>query len=277
MNLHKLILTSNDCYKAGRKITPKGVMVHSTGANNPNLKRYIQPNDGLLGTNPNNNDWNRSGIELGVHAFIGKLADGTIATYQTLPWNHRAWHCGSGKNGSGNNTHISFEICEDALTDRNYFNKVYKEAVELTAYLCEMYSFNPLKDGVVICHSEGHSRGIASNHSDVMHWFPKHGKSMDTFRQDVYNKMNQQEEDEMTEELKSILNNINSKLASIEAVTTKKMIYNYIDKNLPDWATPTIQKLVRKGYLQGTGDGLNLDDTMLRLLVILDRAGVFGE
>lgn len=277
MNLHKLILTNNDCYKAGRKITPKGVMVHSTGANNPNLKRYIQPNDGLLGTNPNNNDWNRSGIELGVHAFIGKLADGTIATYQTLPWNHRAWHCGSGKNGSGNNTHISFEICEDGLTDRNYFNKVYNEAVELTAYLCEMYSFNPLKDGVVICHSEGHSRGIASNHSDVMHWFPKHGKSMDTFRQDVYNKMNQQEEDEMTEELKSILNNINNKLASIEAVTTKKMIYNYIDKNLPDWATPTIQKLVRKGYLQGTGDGLNLDDTMLRLLVILDRAGVFGE
>lgn len=256
---------------------PKGVMVHSTGANNPNLKRYIQPNDGLLGTNPNNNDWNRSGIELGVHAFIGKLADGTIATYQTLPWNHRAWHCGSGKNGSGNNTHISFEICEDGLSDRNYFNKVYNEAVELTAYLCEMYSFNPLQDGVVICHSEGHSRGIASNHSDVMHWFPKHGKSMDTFRQDVYNKMNQQEEDEMTEELKSILNNINNKLASIEAVTTKKMIYNYIDENLPDWATPTIQKLVRKGYLQGTGDGLNLDDTMLRLLVILDRAGVFGE
>lgn len=277
MNLHKLILTNNDCYKAGRKITPKGIMVHSTGANNPNLKRYIQPNDGLLGTNPNNNDWNRSGIELGVHAFIGKLADGTIATYQTLPWNHRAWHCGSGKNGSGNNTHISFEICEDGLTDRNYFNKVYNEAVELTAYLCEMYSFNPLQDGVVICHSEGHSRGIASNHSDVMHWFPKHGKSMDTFRQDVYNKMNQQEEDEMTEELKSILNSINSKLASIEAVTTKKMIYNYIDENLPDWATPTIQKLVRKGYLQGTGDGLNLDDTMLRLLVILDRAGVFGE
>ena len=277
MNLHKLILTNNDCYKAGRKITPKGVMVHSTGANNPNLKRYIQPNDGLLGTNPNNNDWNRSGIELGVHAFIGKLADGTIATYQTLPWNHRAWHCGSGKNGSGNNTHISFEICEDGLTNGNYFNKVYNEAVELTAYLCEMYSFNPLKDGVVICHSEGHSRGIASNHSDVMHWFPKHGKSMDTFRQDVYNKMNQQEEDEMTEELKSILNSINSKLASIEAVTTKKMIYNYIDENLPDWATPTIQKLVRKGYLQGTGDGLNLDDTMLRLLVILDRAGVFGE
>ena len=41
MNLHKLILTNNDCYKAGKTITPKGIMVHSTGANNPNLKRYV--------------------------------------------------------------------------------------------------------------------------------------------------------------------------------------------------------------------------------------------
>ena len=38
---------------------------------------------------------------------------------------------------------------------------------------------------MVICHSEGYKRGIASNHADVMHWFPKHGKSMDTFRSDV--------------------------------------------------------------------------------------------
>ena len=42
-----------------------------------------------------------------------------------------------------------------------------------------------MADGVVICHSEGAARGIASNHSDVMHWFPKFGKSMDTFRADV--------------------------------------------------------------------------------------------
>ena len=40
MNLHKLIATENECYKVGQKITPKGIMVHSTGANNPNLRRY---------------------------------------------------------------------------------------------------------------------------------------------------------------------------------------------------------------------------------------------
>ena len=181
MNLHKLIFTENACYKAGRKITVKGIMVHSTGANNPWLKRYVGPDDGLLGKNQYNNHWNThhpGGREVCVHGFIGKLADGTIATYQTLPWDHRGWHAG----GSANNTHIGFEICEDGLTDAAYFAKVYKEAVELCVYLCKLYG---LTEQNIICHSEGYRKGVASNHGDVMHWFPKHGKSMDTFRADV--------------------------------------------------------------------------------------------
>jgi len=181
LNLHTLILTENACYKAGRTITVKGIMVHSTGANNPWLKRYVGPDDGLLGKNKYNNHWNTyhpGGREVCVHGFIGKLNDGTIATYQTLPWNHRGWHAG----GSANNTHIGFEICEDALTDASYFNAVYKEAVELCVYLCKLYG---LSEKDIICHSEGRKLGIASNHGDVMHWFPKHGKSMDTFRTDV--------------------------------------------------------------------------------------------
>ena len=183
MNLHKLIFTENACYKAGRKITVKGIMVHSTGANNPWLKRYVGPDDGLLGKNQYNNHWNThhpGGREVCVHGFIGKLADGSIATYQTLPWDHRGWHAG----GSANNTHIGFEICEDGLTDATYFAKVYKEAVELCVYLCKQYG---LTEKDIICHSEGYRKGVASNHGDVMHWFPKHGKSMDTFRADVKN------------------------------------------------------------------------------------------
>lgn len=181
MNLHKLILTENACYKAGRTITVKGIMVHSTGANNPNLRRYVGPDDGLLGENQYNNHWNTyhpGGREVCVHGFIGKLKDGTIATYQTLPWDHRGWHAG----GSANNTHIGFEICEDGLTDSTYFGKVYQEAVELCVHLCKLYG---LTEKDIICHSEGYRKGIASNHGDVMHWFPKHGKSMDTFREAV--------------------------------------------------------------------------------------------
>lgn len=51
--------------------------------------------------------------------------------------------------------------------------------MELCAYLCKMYGLNETN---IICHSEGYKLGIASNHADVMHWFPPHGKSMDTFR-----------------------------------------------------------------------------------------------
>ena len=165
MNLHKLILTNNACFKVGKMIVPQGIMIHSTGANNSNLKRYVGPDDGLLGVNPYNNHWNQEmpgGRNVCVHAFIGKLADGSIATYQTLPWNHRGWHSG----GSSNDTHVGVEICEDDLSDANYFNRVYTEAVELCVYLCSQYK---LTEKDIICHSEGYILGIASNHADVLH------------------------------------------------------------------------------------------------------------
>ncbi len=129
-------------------------------------------------TKSNHSAWMNAGSMSPIHAFIGKLADGSIATYQTLPWDHRGWHAG----GSANNTHIGFEICEDDLTNPAYFTKVYTEAVELCAYLCQQFG---LTAADIICHSEGRKLHIASNHGDVMHWFPKHGKSMDTFRADV--------------------------------------------------------------------------------------------
>lgn len=179
MNLHKLIFTENDCYKAGRRITPRGIMVHSTGANNPNLKRYVGPDDGLLGVNKYGNHWNQPmDRQVCVHAFIGKLADGSVATYQVLPWDMRGWHGG----GSSNDTHIGFEICEDGLADGDYFSAVYAEAVELCAMLCRRFG---LTEKDIIDHSEGHDLGIASNHGDVKHWFSKFGMTMDDFRADV--------------------------------------------------------------------------------------------
>lgn len=196
MRLHACLLTENDCYKAGRRLTPGGVMVHSTGANNPNVSRYV-PGDAVTGCNTGNSHWNQPGISKCVHAFVGKFADGKVGTVQTLPWDMRGWHCASGPKGSGNNTHIGFEICEDALEDAGYFKAAYQEAVELTAHLCRTYGLDPLAEGVVICHQEGYQRGIASNHADVLHWFPKFGKSMDDFRADVARNM---EEETVTQE-----------------------------------------------------------------------------
>ncbi len=56
------------------------------------------------------------------------------------------------------------------------------------------------------------------------------------------------------------------------------MIYNYIDKNMPEWARPTVQKLVDNRILKGNENGcLNLDMGMLRILVVLDRSGAFDK
>ena len=47
MEIRQSILTKNDCYKAGRTINPTGIMVHSTGANNPSLS--VTAGDELMG------------------------------------------------------------------------------------------------------------------------------------------------------------------------------------------------------------------------------------
>ena len=194
ITVYQQMATKNKCYITGRKITPCGVMVHSTGANNPNLKRYVQPDDGKLGTNPYANSMNEylpGGRSVCPHAFIGKLADGTIAAYQILPWEMEGWHAGGAANKLG---YIGFEICEDGLNNATYFNAVYNEAVALTAYLCEMFGFDPQGKTAqgyptVLCHSEGNKYGIATNHADVTHWFPRFGKTMDDFRTDVARRM----------------------------------------------------------------------------------------
>lgn len=177
MSIRQSIFTQNDCYKANRFIKPQGIMVHSTGANNKKLSRYL-PGDELIGYNQNNNHWDMPNLNVCVHGFIGVDLKGEIQTYQTLPWDMRGWHCA----GTGNSTHISFEICEDDLTDANYFWGVYSAAAQLCALLCVEYDITPEN---VICHSEGSSMGIASDHADVMHWFPIFGADMDMFRADV--------------------------------------------------------------------------------------------
>ena len=199
--------TQSTCFKGTEKIEVKGVLWHSTGANNPNLKRYVQPSDiqskedtysktdwlKILGTNKYKNDWNHVAKQAGLNAWIGKLADGSVTTVQTLPWDFRPWGCGKGSKGSCNDGWIQFEICEAALTDKSYFNRVYKEACELTAYLCRLYNINPkgtikysgIKVPTILCHQDSFKLGLGSNHKDIYHWFSKYGKTMLDVRTDV--------------------------------------------------------------------------------------------
>ena len=197
MKLVKSILTKNPCYTAGKKIIVKGLMLHSIGCPQPRASVFI-------------NNWNRADYDNAcVHAFIDGN-DGTV--YQTLPWNHRGWHCASGKNGSGNNTHIGVEMCEpacikytggstftcsDLATAKAVARRTYEASVELFAMLCKEYDLNPTADGVIISHAEGHKRGIASNHGDPEHLWNQLGMeyTMDGFRKDVKAAMSGVKED----------------------------------------------------------------------------------
>lgn len=194
MEIIESILTQNDCYKAGRKIAVQGLMIHSVGCNQPNAEVFIK-------------QWNKSGVQKCVHAFI--QPDGKV--YQTLPWSHRGWHGG----GSCNNTHIGVEMTEPSTikytggsswTDLNpaetkkHVFATYQTAIELFAYLCTEFKLNPLQEGVIISHSEGHKRGIASNHGDVEHIWRKFGLTMEQFREDIQNAMTKEENKPETNE-----------------------------------------------------------------------------
>lgn len=189
MEIVQRILTTNPCYKSGRKITVKGLMLHSVGCPQPSAEVFIK-------------NYSNPASKVCVHAFIDA---NTGVVYQTLPWNHRGWHGG----GSANNTHIGVEMCEPpcikytggakfTCSDREKalvnVKKAYDAAVELFAHLCKEFQLNPLEDGVIVSHKEGHDRGIASGHADPDHLWNglDCGYTMTGFRQDVANAMQQQ-------------------------------------------------------------------------------------
>ena len=245
------IMTSSACYKAGRTITPTGIMVHSTGTPGA-MADQIRAG------------WDNAQAEAAVHAIID---DGH--TLMTLPWSARGWHAGTGTSGAtANDTHIAFELCEpdqcrllpvewvplyrgakdmpvwavkqwqqelqrmglytgeidgsfgpatetatkaaqaalgltqdgscgpatlaaaaaqpgslmayDPAETEDYFEAIWNRAVSLCVKLCNAYQLDPMTD--ILCHAEGYRAGIASNHADVEHWWPKHGRTMDDFR-----------------------------------------------------------------------------------------------
>ena len=193
MELMKSYVTKNECYQVARKIDVKGLMLHSVGVPQPSAKVFATSVY---------NQYMPNGYEVCVHAFL--QSDGKV--YQTLPWNYEGWHPGAGDKGSANKKHIGVEMCEpdtiqytggasfkvlDAANAKAYVRGCYETAVELFAYLCDLYDLDPLKDGVIVSHAEGYKRGIASGHADPEHLWKGLGMgyTMDGFRKAVKAKM----------------------------------------------------------------------------------------
>ena len=258
LELSQNFVTRNRTFSNPQRITPRGMMIHSVGTPQPRAAVFMQ-------------NINTSSAGVSYHGII----EGGGRAFQLLPWNFRAWHAG----GAANNTHIAVEMTEPNtiryttganFVDNNptqtgaFVRDTYQTAVALFAKVCAEFNLNPLADGVIISHSEGHRRGIASNHGDVEHLWSRFGLTMSQFRRDIQAAMEKRPEEEIEKE----------ETEEEEVVENR---FNQLE-DVPSWARPIVEKLQNTNaadglpVLRGDGSGnLDLSLDMLRVIVIVER------
>lgn len=195
-----------------------------------------------------NNGW--SGI--GYHYFVRK--DGSI--YRGRP----EWALGAHVSGMNN---CSLGICAEGNYDTEKTMPTAQKAAILTL-IKDVLSRYP-KAKVV-----GH-RDIGSSDCPGKYYPLDYFKNYNYTESEDLTMTQYEELNNAISGLKSDISKTADRVAKLEA----PMIYNYIDDNMPDWAKPTIDKLVNKGILKGTDDGLGLTEDVMRILVINDRAGLY--
>lgn len=139
----------------------------------------------------------------------------------------------------------------DAQANQDYFKDVYQKAVYTCAYVLNKLGVKDITTTNVLSHAEGYAKGIASNHADVGHWWPEHGKTMDDFRADV----------------KSYLSTGILPYKESQEETTDGP-----RDNASSWA----QESWVKAWKKGTLDGKDPKDALTReqFAVVLDRLGL---
>lgn len=176
LKVTKEMMIYNDCYNETYDFNNiYGLVVHSTAEPGVKADEWYSL-------------WNKTGTPAAVHAFLDDEG-----VYQYLPFEQTAWHAGP----PVNYTRIDFEICEpagfgydenwniinyDADAQQEYFDKIWENATVYAAYLAYTYDFDTDK---IISHYEAGQLGIGTNHDDPDHWFVFHNKTMDDFRNDV--------------------------------------------------------------------------------------------
>ena len=211
---------------------------------------HFTANDG--DTAKNNADYfSQADISTSAHYFVDERE-----VWQSVRDADIAWHCGT--RGTyfhpycRNANSIGIELCSRKNGEKYSFKpETVRRAQQLARELMEKYGIPP--ENVV-------------RHYDVTHKncpapFVESAAAWAAFKQGLQ----QKEEHDMTEaEVKKIIENSRKTYSSAAAC--------------PAWAQPTVNKLMRKGFLLGDEKGrLELTGDLLRTLVINDRAGLYGE
>ncbi len=175
------------------------------------------------------------------------------------------WHCGDGhgKYGITNRNSVGIEFCINVDSDRD---KTLARTAQLVREL--MQELNIPIDRVVRHYDASRKncpQSMSKNGWAAWYEFKEKLKGEDlTMAQyeELKNRM-----DEMSANLTNIINDMDAKLEKI----TNPMIYNYIDKNMPEWARSAVSWAVENGILNGDENGLNLDDKDLRYITMMYR------
>ena len=224
----------------GTKIIPKGIILHYIG--NPGTT-----------ARQNASYFSHVNSQISVHYIVDDTE-----IIEIIPPEQKSYGT---SNKEYNESYIQIEMCHPDAS-----GKVSEATLTNTVWLCRELM------GRFSIHEIIRHYDVTGKQCPL--WYVKHPDEWEKLKERIL-------EEEFTvsqyEEIMKGIERIGERLDRIEAETVNRMIYNYVDENMPEWARGTVQKLMDKGYLRGTEEGLNLDDTMLRILVILDRARVFGE
>lgn len=204
----------------------------------------------------NGSYFSRTAVGAGSHLFV----DNDSCT-QSIPFDRIAYHCETKgmplKCGCHNANSIGVEMCSVKINGQYAIPKqTMLNTVKVVKYL--MQRFNIPAANVI-------------RHYDVCGKIcPEPWVRVPSEWQEFKKLI--QEVDEMTE----------SQVREIAKKEANDMVYKYRDKvynkisEVPEWGRSTVEKLYNKGLLKGTDKGLEIGETLLRVLVINDRAGIYN-
>lgn len=291
-------ITQNICppdrwwLKASNPMTPVGICIHNT-ANSATAQGEVNY---MLG----NDQWTS------YHYAVDEMG-----AVQALPLDRNGWHAGDGPDGIGNRYYIGIEIARSYVVPpknatpaqeaecearwrkefKPLFERAQENAAELTATLLHQFGW-------------GKDLSRVKKHQDFDGKYCPH-RTMSEYGWDWFlNLVKQKYEElyEIKEEDKPMTDVEKKQFSALQAevkalknelaeqktkAANHEKEYNELfaqvgvrwdkAKNVPSWAKPTLTKLAANGIIKGSGDSLELSYLLLRVLVMLDRAGVFGK
>lgn len=171
------------------------------------------------------------------------------------------WHCGDGrgKYGITNRNSVGIEFCINVDSDRD---KTLERTAQLVRELMQELNI-PIER--VVRHYDASRKNCPQSMSGNgwAQWYK--------FKEKLKG------EDLTMAQYEELKNEISQLTETVKVLATElsnlkhPMIYNYIDKNMPEWARSAVSWAVENGILNGDENGLNLDDKDLRYITMMYR------